>query len=108
MNQTLETYLRIFCGHQQDDWAMWLPIAQYALNARPSHTTKVSPFEMLIGVIPRGLNDPAIKESGWDRLTDLKNTRDKAHEAILQWLKKLSQCLAILKRLTCHKSNQID
>jgi len=26
----------------------------------------------------------------------------------LQWLKKLSQCLAILKRLTCHKSNKID
>src|SRR5712692_8008981 len=25
----------------------------------------------------------------------------------VQWLKKLSQCLAILKRLTCHKSNKI-
>ncbi len=62
---------------------MWLPIAQYALNARPSHTTKVSPFETLIGVIPRGLNDPTIKESDWDRLTNLKNIRDKAHEAIL-------------------------
>ncbi len=26
----------------------------------------------------------------------------------IQWLKKLFQCLAILKRLTCHKSNKID
>src|SRR5258708_17586580 len=82
-NQTLETYLRIFCGHQQDDLAIWLPIAQYALNARPSHTTKVSPFETVIGVIPRGINNLAIKESNWDGLTNLKNIRDKAHEAIL-------------------------
>jgi hypothetical protein len=27
---------------------------------------------------------------------------------ILQWLKKLSQCLATLERLACHKSNKID
>jgi hypothetical protein len=33
-NQTLETFLRIFCNHQQNDWAKLLPVAQYALNAR--------------------------------------------------------------------------
>jgi hypothetical protein len=26
----------------------------------------------------------------------------------VQWLKKLSQCLAISKRLTCHKSDKIN
>ena len=26
-NQTLEQYLRIFCGTQQDNWHMWLPLA---------------------------------------------------------------------------------
>jgi hypothetical protein len=26
----------------------------------------------------------------------------------LQWLKKLSQCLATLERLACHKSTKID
>src|SRR5713226_5143153 len=82
-NQMLETYLQIFCGHQQDDWAIWLPIAQYVLNSRPSHMTKVSPFETLIGIILRGLNDPAIQESDWDRITNLKNARAKAHKAIL-------------------------
>ena len=62
---------------------MWLPIAQYTLNSRPLHMTKISPFEILIGVIPRGLNDPAIQESDWDRMTNLKNIRTKAYEAIL-------------------------
>ena len=53
-NKTVETYLRIFCNKQQTDWARWLPLAQYALNLRPSHTTKIPPFELLIGVIPKG------------------------------------------------------
>ena len=53
-NQTVETYLRIFCNEQQTDWARWLPLAQYALNLRPTHTTKIPPFKLLIGVIPKG------------------------------------------------------
>jgi transposase InsO family protein len=51
-NQTLEMFLRIFCNHQQNDWAKLLPVAQYALNARQSATTKKAPFEALIGYIP--------------------------------------------------------
>jgi hypothetical protein len=53
-NQTLETYLRIFCNEQQNDWARWIPMAQYVMNSRPSHTTKVPPYEVLIGQIPKG------------------------------------------------------
>jgi transposase InsO family protein len=57
-NQTLETYLRIFCNEEQNDWARWLPIAQFDLNSRPSLTTKFPPFELLIGTIPRANLDP--------------------------------------------------
>jgi hypothetical protein len=32
-NQTLETYLQIFCNEQQTDWARWIPMAQYTMNA---------------------------------------------------------------------------
>jgi hypothetical protein len=32
-NQTLETYLQIFCNEQQTDWARWVPMAQYTMNA---------------------------------------------------------------------------
>ena len=62
--QTVKTYLRIFCNEQQTDWARWLPLAQYALNLRPSHTTKIPPFELLIGVIPKGhANSPEMVAS---------------------------------------------
>ncbi len=82
-NQTLETFLRIFCSHQQDDWAKWLPFAQYALNSRPSMTTKIPPFEALIGVIPKGINLPTEQQSPWDRITELTLARKRAYEAIL-------------------------
>jgi hypothetical protein len=54
-NQTLETYLRIFCNEQHDDWARWLPITQFALNSRPSHTTKIPPFQLLLEAVPRAM-----------------------------------------------------
>jgi hypothetical protein len=53
-NQTLETYLWIFCNEQQDNWAKWIPIAQYVMNSKPSHTTKVPLYEVLIREIPKG------------------------------------------------------
>jgi hypothetical protein len=53
-NQTLETFLRIYCNHRQDDWARYLPLAQFAMNLRPSMTTKHSPFEVLMGFLPKG------------------------------------------------------
>jgi len=32
MNQEIKTYLRIFISHQQDDWADWLLLAEFAFN----------------------------------------------------------------------------
>jgi transposase InsO family protein len=46
-NQTVETILRIFCNHQQDNWADWLKVAQYMINSRPSSTTKKPPYDKL-------------------------------------------------------------
>src|SRR5713226_4459516 len=99
MNQTLETFLRIFCSHQQDDWAKWLPFAQYALNSRPSMTTKIPPFEALIGVIPKGINLPTEQQSPWDRITELTLARKRAYEAILysQMLITLDQTFKMYK-----------
>ena len=51
-NQWLEQYLRIFVNHRQDNWARWLPIAQYVHNAWPSSTTKLPPFELIMGYTP--------------------------------------------------------
>src|SRR5260221_1620648 len=52
-NQSLEQYLRIFCGTQQNNWHAWLPLAQYVKNSWPSATTKKTPFDLLIGYTPR-------------------------------------------------------
>ena len=32
VNQEIETYLRVFINHRQDDWADWLPITEFAYN----------------------------------------------------------------------------
>jgi len=52
-NQTLEQYLHIFCGTQQNNWHAWLPLAQYTKNSWPSATTKKTPFDLLIGYTPQ-------------------------------------------------------
>jgi transposase InsO family protein len=45
-NQHVKTARQIYCNYQQNDWAEWLPIVQYAINARPSATTKQSPYKL--------------------------------------------------------------
>jgi hypothetical protein len=79
-NQTLETFLRIFCNHQQNDWAKLLPVAQYALNARRSATMKKAPFEALIGYIPSVHQHAAITrfQNIEDRLSAIKVIRREA------------------------------
>lgn len=52
-NQKLETYLRHFCSHQQDDWSNWLPIAEFSFNNTTSTSTKLSPFFAWQGFHPR-------------------------------------------------------
>jgi transposase InsO family protein len=83
-NQTVETILRIFCNHQQDNWADWLKVAQYLINCRPSSTTRKPPYELWMGFIPRTHqptrtgNVPAIE----DRKSQLLQARKDVQEAI--------------------------
>ena len=50
---TLEEYLRCYVNYQQDDWADYLPIAEFAANNQASETTGVSPFFANNGYDPR-------------------------------------------------------
>jgi Integrase zinc binding domain len=83
-NQWLEQYLRIYGNFQQDNWAKWLPIAQYVHNSWPSTTTGQTPFDLLIGFTPRikesqqTTNIPEIEH----RIAHLKTLRDRAQTAI--------------------------
>ena len=55
MNQTLETYLRIFCNYEQNDWFELLPLAEFAYNNASQESTKISPFFANYGFHPRSL-----------------------------------------------------
>jgi hypothetical protein len=59
-NQTLEQYLRCYCSLEQDDWAIWLPIAEFAYNDSLHATTGTTPFRAYHGVDPRGPDWPGM------------------------------------------------
>jgi hypothetical protein len=48
-NQSLETYLRLYCDTQQQEWSKLLPLAQYVRNSWPNATTKQVPFNTILG-----------------------------------------------------------
>lgn len=52
-NQWLEGYLRSFCNYQQDDWAKWLPIAEFCHNNHVNSATGKSAFETIYGLNPK-------------------------------------------------------
>jgi len=82
-NQTLEQYLRVFCGTQQNNWHTWLPLAQYTKNSWPSATTKKTPFDLLIGYTPQ-IHQPTRKTdipSIQQRITQIEEARKAAQEA---------------------------
>ena len=96
-NQTLEQYLRVFCGTQQNNWHAWLPLAQYTKNSWPSTTTKKTPFDLLIGYTlqvhqpTRKTTIPSLKQ----RLSLIKEARKAAQEAQCKaqesWIKEKPQ-----------------
>lgn len=61
-NQDIYAHLRVYVNHKQDDWAKWLPVAQLALNIRPSSSIGMSPFRATHGFdaeLPVPRSDPS-------------------------------------------------
>lgn len=52
-NAIMEHYLRAYVNYMQDDWAQWLPGAEFAANNTDSSTTLASPFLANSGQHPR-------------------------------------------------------
>jgi hypothetical protein len=44
MKAVMEQYLQDHVNYLQDDWAEWLPLAEFTANNQPSETTGSSPF----------------------------------------------------------------
>src|SRR5258706_7325698 len=52
MNQEIEAYLQVFMSHQQDDWADWLPLAEFTYNNKVHAATHQTLFELNVGQHP--------------------------------------------------------
>jgi hypothetical protein len=62
-NQTLEQYLRCYCTLEQDDWALWIGLGEFAYNDSEHATIKTTPFRAYYGQDPRGAEWPSITMS---------------------------------------------
>src|SRR5258705_1141153 len=49
VNQEIEAYLSGFMSHQQDNWADWLPLAEFAYNNKVHSATHQTPFKLDAG-----------------------------------------------------------
>jgi len=58
-NATVETYLRMFTSHRQDDWAKFLPLAEFAYNNSHHSSIDMSPFYANYGYNPTFTNVPS-------------------------------------------------
>lgn len=94
MNQEIETFLRIYCNHRQDDWDTWLPFAEFAHNNARSSTTGELPFYANYGFHPN-MNIEATKTNmpaSDNKATTLRDIRSrikemqlKANERMTKW-----------------------
>ena len=63
VNQSLESYIRIYCSYDQDDWEELLPMAEFVYNNSPHRSTGVSPFFANKGYHPKltlDLDNPGV------------------------------------------------
>src|SRR6266446_1928013 len=85
VNQEIEAYLWVFVSHHQDDWADWLPLAEFAYNNRIHSTTCHTPFELDSGQHPQMGSEPT--QSSAVEATDnfaqrMSQMQDKAKAAL--------------------------
>src|SRR5258708_34872400 len=79
VNQEIKAYLRVFVSHCQDDWADWLPLAEFAYNNHVHSTTHCTPFELDSGQHPwMGL------EPTWCRRCNMSGCATKPNPSISQ------------------------
>ena len=86
VNQTMETYLRIYCNQQQDNWVSLLPMAQIAYNNKVSEATGYTPFFANHGRHPnlftRNLDTNIQTETAISSVEKLKEVHKKSLENI--------------------------
>jgi hypothetical protein len=61
-NSFLEQYLRGQVSYLQDDWVLWLPLAEFALNNALNESIKMTPFFANYGFHPRMGFEPVVPD----------------------------------------------
>ena len=87
VNQEIEQYLRIFINQRQDDWAEWLPLAEFSYNNRIHASTRRTPFELDSGQHPRMGVEPRLtsKIEAVDEFTRrIQKATEEARSALRQ------------------------
>ena len=88
MNREVQQYLHLFCADEQDHWADWLGLAQFAINNWQHSATKFSPFQLTrTYILCMGIEHCIAKAPTVEEFTDcLSRAYDnlvKAHPRIL-------------------------
>ena len=92
-NQEAEIYLCMYCDKRQNDWHLWLPLAEFAHNQRPSATTSQTPFSMIMGYTPK-VEWPSVP-SQVPSYTDRMEQIEEVHKAAKTSLEKAQKMMAI-------------
>ena len=92
MNQEIKAYLQVFVSHCQDDWADWLPLAEFAYNNHVHSTTCHTPFELDSGQHPWMGSEP---------------TRSSAIEAADNFTQQMSQMQDEVKATLEHTADEM-
>ena len=94
INQEIEQYLRIFINHHQNNWAEWLPLAEFSYNNKVQTSTGHSPFMALYGYHPHmgtNLRREARNESAVQFATQMKSVREEAEASLKMAAQKMKE-----------------
>jgi hypothetical protein len=94
VNQEIETYLRVFVNHRQDNWADWIPIAEFSYNNRVHSATHHTPFELDTGQHPRMGSEPtrpSLVEAADDFVSRMMQMQDEAKAALMHAAEEMSK-----------------
>ena len=92
-NQWLEQYPRFWVNERQDNWAAYLPMAEFTHNNWLNETTRESPFFLLMGYNPHAdwTDCPSPIPQIALRLEQFKQARKRAQELMIKaqksWVK---------------------
>ena len=91
-NKWMETYLWMFCLHQQDDWADLLPTAEFAYNNHHHLSINTTPFFANYGYHPTLMNVPSAGQSDEsdERILQIHKTQEECKCAI-EWSQEISK-----------------